>query len=115
MKQTEAIEHLEHLLLACQKIKSNIEEVNLPDASPTVVAELKALTSPTTCDNDLPFMPTLLQVLDNYKQTGKLEAIAFFNLMFLANRDRAVTFIVTLRGFKPLPQPDIQWVIRGWD
>jgi hypothetical protein len=119
MKQSEAVTHLEHLFLASQKTKSNLEEVRsvrgVPQDSP-LLAELKAVTSPLTHNPDLPFMDMLLRVLDIHKETGELEPLAFYNIAVLvATKDEVVGYTMQLRGFPALPKPNMRWIIDGWD
>ena len=117
MKYSTALAHLEHLLLACQKAKSNLDEVtssqlSMPDST---LRKVKRHASPLTQNLDFPFMQALINLLDRVRDGSTFSPGEFYNMMFLIDSDIVVSGTLVWREFPALPKPNARWLIDGWD
>lgn len=126
MREADAIEHLEHLMITIQKYRSNAFETDAYDSSQREVRRLHGERAEKTEEEfygflepwlfgDKNVLPTLVKVLDQVREGMPLKVMDFYNFMVIA--DRCGPGLEIQRGFMQYPEwpePSLD-IIREWE
>lgn len=123
MNEEEALGHVRNMLLACQKMRSNIYEVfNASDPfaetnGPTIERWTEDTMEGRMSKEMHPWlfgeqciMPTLANILD----AGEIDGMTFYNLMWVAQTDGmlGLNIVLVSTGRETLPEPEAVWAIN---
>ncbi len=107
MKQSEALQIIDNLIIATQKARSNIDEIARGDPAMKEIAD--DLLPYTQGDNTI--LPILLKISD----TGKMTPIDLYNILTLIDMNGMDVAGMYALSFGVLPERQMSWLAEGWE
>lgn len=109
MKQIQAVEHLREMLWAVQRARSMITET-FGDLGEDFLITLHPWLFGPKC-----VLPSLVTTVGEVETGGELTPQRFYNLMWITDKELAINTALFATNRKPLPEPDINWIVEGWE
>ena len=110
MKQSEALQIINNLIIATQKARSIMDEMINPDDDPVADWVLDEMFPYSHGDDSI--LPTLLKMSDS-KILAPLDLYNILTLIDMKGSDVEAAYVSM--GFGVLPERQISWMTDGWE
>lgn len=107
MKQSEALQIINNLIIATQKSRSNIDEATENDP---VFKEVAEDLFPYTQGSDT-ILPTLIKM----SEAERLAPLDLYNILTLIDMKGMDVALMYDLSFDKLPERQTSWLIEGWE
>lgn len=107
MKQSEALQIIDNLIIATQKARSNLNEAVANDPG---MKEIVDDLFPYTQGDD-----TILPILLKISEAGKMAPIDLYNVLTLIDMKSVEVAGMYALSFGELPEKQISWMTEGWE
>ena len=108
MKQSEALQIIDNLIIATQKARSNMGEVIGDDP---LMKEVAGDLFPYTQGSN-----TILPVLLKISEAGKMAPLDLYNVLTLIDmKGMEVAGMYTIKFGEQLPEKQFAWMTEGWE